>query len=155
MSQQGTFTSDHQEALEAFVNTVQSDQGQVAAAAADYINANVSASATIGTSGANFQGWITYTESGHKIHFQLEGKPSSYSGLFAGGGVLALVGALRPEQLGGQVGTFEVSGVAAGGLLTMWVDGKAVTAIPIPLVGAGWPFGWGAKGKVRFSNPVS
>lgn len=156
MNQPETFTSDQQKALEQFVSAVQSAQGKITAPEADYINALVSASFTVGPSGANMQGWITYTESGAKVHFQLDGSPSSYWGLFAGGGALPLIGALRPETIGGKVGEFEAHGVAGGGALSMKVDGKPVLTTVLPLAGAGPPFfGWGAKGKVRFGHPIS
>lgn len=155
MSETQTFTSEQQKALEQLVGAIQGDQAKLAATAADYINSAVTASFTVGPDGASLEGWITYTQSGLKIHFQLEGKPTSYWGLFAGAGALPFIGALKPEVLGGKVGTFRAVAGLAGGVLALWLNGTPVLNNALPLVGAGSPFGSGAEGKVRFSTPVS
>ncbi len=156
MSQQETFTSE-QKQLEQFVSSVQDGQSKVAAAPDNYINALVTAGFTVGPDGANLDGWITYTQSGKKIQFQLDGIPTSYWGLFAGGAPpLPFVGALPPEEIGGKVGEFEARGAFTNGVLVLWFDGRPVFNLPLPLVGAGPPIlTWGAKGRVRFSQPVA
>ncbi len=141
-----------QQEVEAFVQGFQKDQESVRKAAAGYQNSAVSASCSVGPDGANMQGWITYTASGIKIHFEASGK-LSFKGLFGGGGALALIGAIDPERLAGKTGRFRASGSSGGGTIELWLDGQPVLTMPIPVVGAGVPFlPWSIEGAVRFDR---
>ena len=59
-----TVTAEDRQALEAVVEQMLEDQQKVAENAGNYENAAVTASATVGPTGANVQGWITYTRPG-------------------------------------------------------------------------------------------
>lgn len=146
MQTQETTTQEHREAIE---TTVKAAMDYQSAASTGYQNSAVSASCSVGPDGANMQGWITYTESGKKIHFNLKGKPTSSYGLFAGVGAAALIGALPPEQLAGKVGTFIASGWGGGGQLCLYLDGKPTLTTCLPMVGTGL-FGWRIEGHVAY-----
>ncbi|MCG8457746.1 MAG: hypothetical protein MI919_15835 [Holophagales bacterium] len=151
MSSTQTLDQGHREAIEAVVSQALEHQDRVASAHDDYINCAVSASLSVGPEGAGMQGWITYTESGRKIYFRLQGEPSTYHGLFAGGGAFALIGALRPERLSGKTGTFTATGWFGEGAMALHVDGRPVLTMAIPLVGVG-AFHWKVEGKVSFEE---
>lgn len=151
MASTETLSNEQQQIVEAAVAQMSEDQAKISKSMADYHNSMVSASTSVGPDGGNLQGWITYTHGGEKIHFQLEGRPSTFHGLFAGVAAVALIGALPASRLAGQVGTFKVSGGLTGGQLFMWLNGQPVFTGPIPFAGAG-AFGWGLEGKVRFSS---
>ncbi len=151
MTSTQTLSSEQQQIVEAAVAQMSEDQAKISKAMADYHNSMVSASTSVGPDGGNLQGWITYTHGGEKIHFQLEGRPTTFHGLFAGVAAVALIGALPARTLAGKVGTFKVSGGLTGGQLFMRLDGKPVFTGPIHFAGVGG-FGWGLEGKVRFSE---
>ena len=151
MSSTETLDQEHREAIEAVVSQALEDQNRVASAHGDYINCAVSASLSVGLEGAGMQGWITYTEGGRKIYFRLEGEPSTYLGLFAGSGAFALIGALRPERLSGKTGTFTANGWFGQGTMVLYIDGRPVLTMAIPLVGVG-AFQWKVEGRVSFEE---
>ncbi len=140
-------------AVAAIVNSIQEDQAKIGKAATSYENAVVSASCSVGPKGAGLQGWITYTSGGEKIYFQATGNPNQFYGLFAGGGALALVGALDPAQLSGHTGRYRFHGNGGGGTIELWTSsGQPVLSQVIPVVGAGIPFSnWKAEGSVSFT----
>jgi len=139
-----------QKAIVSAANHIQKDQEIVAASAADYANADVSATASVDPNHANLQGWITYRPTGGKIFFE-KTKITSAWGAGAAAGFVPLLGALPSSRLAGKTGTFEVVGWGLGANLQMWIDGQPVLRRWLPLAGGGTPWGWGFKGEVRFT----
>lgn len=129
---------------------IEKDRQAIEAAAADYDNSAVSFSASVGPSGCNLKGWITYTQTGKKIHFEMKECTSTW-GAGGGAGAAVLVGALSQSRLGGGTGRFRFSGGAVGGVLQMWHHGTPVFTINLPIAGGGVFWGWGAEGSVKFT----
>ncbi len=151
MANTETATTDQTQAIEAAAALIQETQEKVAGALGNYVNSNVTASMSVGPTGGGMQGNIHYTGTPEQVYFALEGQPTEYYGLFAGGGGFPLVGSLPASQLVGKTGTFRAAGAGDGGVLQLWVDGTPVFSTPIPLVGAGF-LGWRLEGRVRFSR---
>jgi len=144
-------TTAQAQAIEATAALILETQEKVADALGNYVNSNVTATMSVGPTGGGMQGNIHYTGTTEQVYFAMEGKPTQYYGLFAGGGFPPLIGSLPASQLVGKTGTFKAAGFGSDGVLQLWVDGVPVFSTPIPLVGAG-VFGWSLEGQARFSR---
>ena len=142
-------STEHRQALEAFVALIETDQEAIDSSAGSYINAMVSGTYTVGPAGGHVHGWITFTGSGKKIQYQAT-KITDYWGLAAQAAAVPLVGALDPDFLNGKTGRFEIQGVSGGASLQAWVDGRPVFKDPIPFLGTGL-FGHGIRGEMKFT----
>jgi hypothetical protein len=155
MSETQTFTADQQKALEQFVGVIQADQTKVVDAAASFATAAVTGTFTVGPDGTKLHGWITYRDSGLKIYYELEGAPSTFWGAGAGAILISSIGVMRPDRLGGLAGTFEVQAALHAGVVYFRAGGEPVFDSVVRIGGIGSPFGWGARGRVRFHQPVA
>lgn len=116
----------------------------------DYAPAAISCTLTHGPGGANFNGWLSYTD-GRRVPFTAIEFTRRVGLPLAVAGAMPMGAALKPEHIVGRTGTFIAAGRHGGGLLSMWVDGRPVYIPFVPLAGAGL-FDWVIEGVVRFGD---
>ncbi|MEM8934443.1 MAG: hypothetical protein AAGE94_24830 [Acidobacteriota bacterium] len=148
MSEPTTLSTEQQASLEAFVGELQADYDATTKSAGHYINSLVSGTYTVGPSGAQIHGWITYTESGETVRYDSV-EISDYWGLAAMVTASPLVGVLEPNAIDGKVGRFKIHGNGPAATLQAWVDGQPVFKSPVPFGGTAI-FGHCAEGEMRF-----
>lgn len=141
--------SNVQQDLDVVVAQILETQQKVDASRADYQNAVVTGSTSVGTDGGSLEGNIHYTRGG-QIYFHLEGAPTGFWGLYATPIFVPLLGCLPEDQLAGKTGTFKMRTGIFGGSLQMWLDGQPVFREDINLP-PGYPSG--LEGRVSFKRP--
>lgn len=115
-----------------------------------YKPAAVTCTLTHGWDGANFNGWIHYTEGG-AISFTATRFTRRDALPLAMAGGLPIAGALERERLAGKAGTFVARGRNGTGVLVIKVDGQHVIVPAVPLGGAGL-LDWIIEGELQFAD---
>lgn len=134
--------------LESSVNEIQ-QASSAEAIAIDVALAAVSATLSIGPSGAHLQGWITYLGGGlGKIHFKST-RISSKSGLYAGAFAFPSLPVAKPDAILGKKGRTKVDGSWSTGVVTLYAGSTLIGVFPVAGSGA---FGWSLDAEVVFTK---
>lgn len=113
-------------------------------------DAALTCSWSVGPSGGNLQGWITYYD-GKKIHFELRDVQSK-TGTAAGAAAIPWIRVREWSDIQNE-GTFDISGFGLlGATLHLYANGQPITnPVDIPTTSAAW-WDFKLKGTVQYEK---